>query len=87
MRRAGTRTSTIHEPKRRLVSAAPFRDRVVHHALCQVIEPIWEARFIGASYACRVGKGTHQAIDQCQSLDQALPVCLPGRYRQVLPVH
>ena len=36
----------IHEPKRRLVSAAPFRDRVVHHALCQVIEPIWEARFI-----------------------------------------
>ena len=36
----------IHEPKRRLVSAAPFRDRVVHHALCNVIEPIWEARFI-----------------------------------------
>ena len=31
----------IYEPKRRLVSAAPFRDRVVHHALCQVIEPIW----------------------------------------------
>ena len=36
----------IFEPKRRLVSAAPFRDRVVHYALCQVIEPIWEARFI-----------------------------------------
>ncbi len=35
----------IFEPKRRLVSAAPFRDRVVHHALCKVIEPIWEARF------------------------------------------
>jgi RNA-directed DNA polymerase len=52
---------TIHEPKRRLVSAAPFRDRVVHHALCQVIEPIWEARFIETSYACRVGKGTHRA--------------------------
>ena len=28
----------IHEPKRRLISAAPFRDRVVHHALCNVIE-------------------------------------------------
>lgn len=39
----------IHEPKRRLVSAAPFRDRVLHHALCQVIEPIWEARFIHTS--------------------------------------
>ena len=57
----------IHEPKRRLVSAAPFRDRVVHHALCSVIEPIWEARFIGTSYACRVGKGTHRAIDQCHA--------------------
>ena len=57
----------IHEPKRRLVSAAPFRDRVVHHALCNVIEPLWEARFIGASYACRVGKGTHAALDQAQA--------------------
>ena len=57
----------IYEPKQRLVSAAPFRDRVVHHALCQVIEPIWEARFIRADYACRVGKGVHQALDQCHA--------------------
>lgn len=57
----------IREPKRRLVSAAPFRDRVVHHALCQIIEPIWETRFIQHSYACRVGKGTHAALDQCQA--------------------
>jgi len=62
----------IHEPKRRLVSAAPFRDRVVHHALCRVIEPIWDAsptgaRFIDASFACRVGKGTHAALDQCHA--------------------
>lgn len=56
----------IREPKRRLVSAAPFRDRVVHHALCNIIEPIWEARFIHTSYACRVGKGTHAALDQCE---------------------
>ena len=58
---------SIYEPKRRLVSAAPFRDRVVHHALCNVIEPIWEPRFIHHSYACRVGKGTHKALDQCQT--------------------
>ena len=32
----------IHEPKRRLISAAPFRDRVVHHALCNIIEPAFE---------------------------------------------
>ncbi len=36
----------IHEPKRRLISAAPFRDRVVHHALCNLIEPIFERSFI-----------------------------------------
>ncbi len=57
----------IYEPKQRLVSAAPFRDRVVHHALCRVIEPIWEARFIAASYACRLGKGTHKALDQAHT--------------------
>jgi RNA-directed DNA polymerase len=55
----------IHEPKKRLISAAPFRDRVVHHALCLVIEPIFERRFIHDSYANRVGKGTHRALDRC----------------------
>ena len=66
--RPGSYTNfTIYEPKRRLVSAAPFRDRVVHHALCQVIEPIWEARFIPTSFACRKGKGTHRALDQCHA--------------------
>ncbi len=57
----------IYEPKRRLVSAAPFPDRVVHHALCRVIEPIWEPRFLNTSYACRKGKGTHKALDQAHA--------------------
>lgn len=52
----------IEDPKPRLVSAAPFRDRVVHHALCAVIEPIFERGFISDSYANRVGKGTHAAV-------------------------
>ena len=52
------RTFYIHEPKVRLISAAPFRDRVVHHALCAVIEPLFERRFITDSYASRKGKGT-----------------------------
>ena len=56
----------VQERKLRLISAAPFRDRVVHHALCRVIDPIFEARFIHDSYACRVGKGTHRAVDRCQ---------------------
>lgn len=55
----------IREPKRRKISAAPFRDRVVHHALVNVIEPIFERRFIFDSYACRAGKGTHRALDRC----------------------
>jgi retron-type reverse transcriptase len=57
----------IQDPKRRLISAAPYRDRVVHHALCHVIEPVFERRFIHASYANRVGKGTHAALDCCTS--------------------
>jgi retron-type reverse transcriptase len=52
----------VHDPKKRLVSAAPFRDRVVHHALCAVICPIFEAGFIDHSFANRSGKGTHRAI-------------------------
>ena len=54
----------VYEPKKRVVAALPFRDRVAHHALCNVIEPIWEARFIRDSYACRVGKGTHAGADR-----------------------
>lgn len=52
----------VRDPKERLVSAAPFRDRVVHHALCAVICPIFEASFIGNTFANRTGKGTHAAI-------------------------
>ena len=53
----------INDPKRRIVSAAPFRDRVVHHALCAVVEPILEAGFIDHTFANRTGRGTHRAID------------------------
>lgn len=53
----------VHDPKERLVSAAPFRDRVVHHALCAVVEPIFQAGFIGNSFANQMGKGTHRAIE------------------------
>lgn len=56
----------IHEPKKRLISAAPFRDRVVHHALCRVTTPYFERRFLPDSYANRLGKGTHAALDRCQ---------------------
>jgi retron-type reverse transcriptase len=54
----------IYDPKQRLISAAPYRDRVVHHALCNIIEPIFNQGFIYDSYACRNGKGTHAAVDR-----------------------
>ncbi len=56
------RTFEIYEPKPRLISAAPYRDRVVHHALCNIIIPIFEQGFIHDSYANRIGYGTHKAL-------------------------
>ena len=52
----------IREPKRRTVSAAPFRDRVVHHALHAAVAPLFERGFVRDSYANRTGKGTHRAV-------------------------
>ena len=58
------REFSIYEPKPRKISAAPYRDRVAQHALCHVIEPIFERSFIFDTYACRIGKGTHKAVDR-----------------------
>jgi hypothetical protein len=75
----------IHDPKRRLISAAPFRDRVVHHALCQVIEPIFERRFSGDSYANRVDKGTHRALDRCTQFLRRFKYVMPLDVVQYFP--
>jgi RNA-directed DNA polymerase len=79
------RSFTIHEPKRRLISAAPFRDRVVHHALMRVIEPIFEPTFIHDSYANRVAKGTHRALDRAQHFAQHNRYVLPCDVVQFFP--
>jgi RNA-directed DNA polymerase len=55
----------IRDPKRRLISAAPYRDRVVHHAVCRVVEPVFDRSFVFDSYANRRDKGTHRALDRC----------------------
>ncbi|MES9905938.1 MAG: reverse transcriptase domain-containing protein [Sedimenticola sp.] len=68
----------IHEPKRRQISAAPFRDRVVHHAVCNIIEPLFERAFISDSYANRPGKGTHKAIDRFQQFAKRYHYVLRG---------
>lgn len=76
---------TIHEPKTRIISAAPFRDRVVHHALCNLLEPLFERSFIADSYANRLGKGTHRALDRCQQWAGQYPYVLQGDVRQFFP--
>jgi len=60
-------TFTIREPKERQIAAAPFRDRVVHHAVCAALEPVFERRYIHDSYACRKDKGSHQALRRAWS--------------------
>ena len=55
------RQFTIIDPKERVISAAPFKDRIVHHAIINVLEPVFEKQFIYHTYACRKGKGTHAA--------------------------
>lgn len=52
----------ISDPKPRLIAAAPYRDRVVHHALCAVIVPPLERGFLRTSYANRIGYGSHRAL-------------------------
>ena len=60
-------TFHIREPKPRTISAAAFRDRVVHHAVCAELDPVFEARGDKDSYACRPGKGSHAAVLRAQA--------------------
>lgn len=66
----------IREPKRRMIAAAPFRDRVVHHALCNYLAPLLQKRFSARSFSCQLGKGTTAARECCRKLT--------NRYRFVL---
>lgn len=60
------RTFWILDPKPRQISAAPFRDRVVHHALTRTLEPVFAGRFTSFSFPSRKGFGQHQALELAQ---------------------
>lgn len=62
----------VYEPKKREIVAACVRDRVVHHALCRVIEPIFDKRLIYDTYACRLHKGTLAAIKRFERFKRRL---------------
>ena len=71
-RHGNYREFIVTDSKKRIIKAAPFRDRVVHHALCNIIEPMLEKGFIYDSYACRRGKGTHAAILRLEGFIRSL---------------
>ncbi len=84
-RPGGYRSFFIYEPKKRQISAAPYRDRVVHHTLVNVLEPIFERTFIVDSYACRKGKGTHAAVNRCQQYSRQYRYVLKADIRKFFP--
>jgi len=57
---------TICDPKQRPIHKALVRDRIVHHALFKILNPIFESSFISHSFSCRAGKGTHRAVDMLE---------------------
>lgn len=75
----------INEPKEREIAAAPFRDRVVHHALVRVLEPLFEPRFIEDSYACRKGRGNHAGMRRALHFSQRHPWVLKCDIRKYFP--
>jgi retron-type reverse transcriptase len=81
----GYRTFAVREPKPRTISAAPFRDRVVHHALTQMLEPIFERRFTPHSYASRKGFGTHKALATAARACKSFPFVLQCDIRKYFP--
>ena len=75
------RAFEIREPKRRRICVAHFRDWVVHHAVCGVLDSIFESGSISDTYACRRGKGTHAAVRRLQEFSRCWPYVL---YRSVI---
>ena len=75
----------IFEPKRRMIAAAPFRDRVIHHALCARLAPVLERRFIARSYSCQLGKGTTAARECCRQLTNRHAYVLKCDVRKFFP--
>ncbi|MEX0877358.1 MAG: reverse transcriptase/maturase family protein [Candidatus Spechtbacterales bacterium] len=69
---------TIHDSKKRQIKAAPFKDRIVHHALYSQIEPIFDKSFIYDSYACRKTKGTHKALKRLETFLRSISTSNPA---------
>jgi len=58
----------IHDPKQRKIHKATVRDRVLHHAIFRILNPIFEPTFISHSFSCQIGKGTHKGINALKKM-------------------
>lgn len=67
------RSFEIHDPKRRIIHAVGFADRVLHHAIMNLAEPMFEKTLVDSTFACRPGKGVHRAVQQVQKNLQRYP--------------
>lgn len=79
------RQFTIYERKPRVISAAPFRDRIVHHAIMNLVEAPLDRRFIDDTYACRKGKGVHAAVNRYQVYAKTYSYVLKLDIRRYFP--
>ena len=57
----------INDPKLRNIQKAEVADRILHHAIYRILYPIFDESFIFDSYSCRIGKGTHRAVNRLES--------------------
>ncbi len=75
----------INDRKPRLISAAHFRDRVVQHAIMNILNPVMDKRLIHDCYACRVGKGTHKAVDRFRQYQSRYTYVLRLDFKRYFP--
>ena len=76
----------IFEPKERDIYILPFYpDRIIQHALMNVIAPLWDKMFIDTSYSCREGKGQHKGVKKCAEYVRKYSYCLQGDISKFYP--
>lgn len=78
-------TRTVRDPKPRLIHINPFRDRIVHQALCHAIGPRLERGLIADTYACRKGLGTHAALRRATAWARSYPFFVHLDVRKLFP--
>ena len=76
----------IYEPKERQIFCLPFYpDRIVHHAVMNVLESYWDKKLIYDTYSCRKGKGQHKGSTRCMEHVRKYRYVLKGDVSKFYP--